>query len=242
MKEFAAILARDFRVVLCDLPGFGLNRELPYTHIVNEQVFYASRLLTKLGIDRCHWVGFGGGGVIGAALHIALPSRLQSLTLASTPLLSQSRLKLHAAATTALLGSSRLGRRLLASRFAQELGYADPQEKAALSQYFQAAFENSHPKTASKLHPLEGGSVRRIFDRLRKAPPPILVLSGEHDGIVLPRDQRTVAEITQAMFVKVPCGHMTLLAEPDICAHAFFRFIRMLDGPHSRPIPLGVAA
>jgi pimeloyl-ACP methyl ester carboxylesterase len=223
---FASILARDFRVVVCDLPAFGLNRDLPYTHSVNEHVYYAHRLLTKLGIDHCHWVGFGGGGVIGAALHSAMPSQLRSLTLASTPMLSQSRLKLHAAVTTSLLGRSRLGRRLLASFFAQELGYASRQEKALLTNYFQQAFERAHPKAISSLRPLDGASVRRAFDRLRANQPPMLILSGKHDGIVLPRDQRTVAEITQSHIAYLDTGHMTLLVEPETCAHAFQRFVQ----------------
>lgn len=227
--DFATILAKNHRVILCDLPGFGSNRELPYTHSINEHVYYAHQLLIKTGIKRCHWVGFAGGGVVGAALHLAMPTRLISLTLASTPMLSQSRIKLNTMAASSLLGGSRLGRRLLSSRVVREMGYANEAEKALLIKYFQQTFERAHPKAVTHLRAIDGVSVRRTFDRLRTHQPPMLILMGKHDGVILPRDQRTVAEITRSEIVYLDCGHMTLTIEPENCANAFLHFVSRLE-------------
>jgi 3-oxoadipate enol-lactonase len=242
VADFALMLARDYRVVVCEPPAVGTNTHLPYSNAINDMVFYAHRVLTHLGIDQCHWVGQSAGGVVGAALHSAAPGRIQSLTLIGTPMLSQGRLKVHLAATTALLAGSKLGRRLLAARIVKDLGYRDEKEKKLISRYFSRLLEQLDPKTIAALRPIDGASVRRVFERLRQNPPPMLVLGGEADPIVLLRDQRTVAEITQARFVKVPSGHMTLLVEPDVCAHAFFRFMQHLQHPSSRPSPLSAAA
>jgi pimeloyl-ACP methyl ester carboxylesterase len=225
-KEFAQTLALDFRVLLCDIPAFGANRALPYTHSIDHHVYFARQLLAALKIDRCHWVGLSGGGVIGAALHNVMPQTLISLTLASTPLLSQSRISIQAMAASTFLGSSRLARRLLTSRIVQEMGYASAAEKAQLIAYFRKAFEQAHPQVISKLHALQGASLRRTFDQMRTHQPRMLLLTGKHDRVVLPRDQRTVAEITQSPIIYLDCGHMTLLVEPEACAHAFMRFTK----------------
>lgn len=236
--DFANILALHHRVVICDPPAMGANQKLPYTRGINELVYFAHRVLTKLGIEHCDWVGHSAGGVVGAALHAAMPGRISTLTLASCPMLSQSRLKMHAAATTGLLSNSRIGRRILVARATQELGYQDESEKQLVTQYLGKVFERTLPKTIAAMRPLDGTVVRRTFDRLRIDHPPMLVLTGIYDGIVLPRDQRTVAEITRSQFVELTCGHMSLLAEPEVCAHAFERFVSQPDAQITRPTQL----
>ena len=225
VRDFARSLARDFRVVVCDPPGVGLNQSLPYTNAINDLVYYAHQVMAKLGISRCHWVGQSGGGVVGAALYGASPERIQTLTLASTPMLSQGRFSLSVAATTLLLSGSRLGRYLLASQGAKEISSTQEPERTIVTTYLRKVFERIDPKTFTKMRPLDGSSVRRTFERLRANPPPMLILCGLNDRVVFPRDQRTVAEITQAQFVQLRCGHMTLLVEPEACAHAFRRFV-----------------
>lgn len=228
--DFARLLARDFRVVICDAPAIASNRNLPYSCSVPNLLYYAQRLLLKLGIERCHWVGQSAGGVVGAALHGLLPEQLLSLTLASAPMLGQGRFRLPITASTALLSRSRLGRAILASRGIKEMGFADRQEKSTVLRYLRDVMERTSPQTIANMRPLDGVSVRLVFDKLRSAPPPMLVLCGRYDQIVLHRDQRTVAEITQSQFVELKCGHLPLMVEPEKCAHAFRRFVQAL--PH----------
>lgn len=228
LKSFAHLLAKDFRVLLCDPPATGINLGLPYTHHVSDLVYFAHRMLASMGIEQCHWVGQSAGGVVGAALHHVCPELIASLTLAATPMLSQGRFKLHIAATTSLLSGSRFGRHILASRGAQEMGCADAREQSLLTGYLQKALEHTSPKTISKMRPLDGAVVRRVFENLCSHPPPLLILCGRHDRIVLPRDQHTVAEITHSQYVELNCGHMPLFIEPDHCALAFRSFVQSL--------------
>ena len=230
LLEFAQLLARDYRVVLFDPPAVGANQHLPYSDDLKRMVYFAQVTLSHLHIAQCHWVGLSAGGVVGAALRVAAPSRILSLTLASTPMLSQGRFKLTATASKNLLSGSRWGRRVLVSRGVAQVGYRSEQEKSLVSKYLRDLFERTPPKTISSMRPLDGAVVRQMFDKLRASPPPILVLCGKHDPVVLPRDQRTVAEITQAQFVELPCGHMNLLTAPEKCAHAFQRFVQARHG------------
>jgi 3-oxoadipate enol-lactonase len=228
MLAFAQLLAKQYRVVLCDPPAVGLNQHLPYTPELPDMVFFARRVLDELGIKQCHWVGQSAGGVVGAALGIALPTRLLSLTLVATPMLSQGRFKLHVAGSTFLLASSRLGRSLLASRAAQDMGFANRREKETVGAYLRAVLERTQPQAIRQMRPLHGPDVRRVFDQLSTTSIPLLVLCGKHDLIVLPRDQRTVAETARAQFESLDTGHMSLLAAPEASAQAFLSFTQTL--------------
>lgn len=242
VADFALMLARKHRVLVFEGPAVGYNAHLPYTNEVNELVYYAHRVITHLGIERLHWVGHSAGGVVGAALACAAPQVFDSLTLISTPLISQGRLKAHLSFAKNLLAGSKLGRRLIVSRLVKDVGFRDESEQQRVSSYFRQLLEEVPTSTISSLHPISGASVRRVFERLRSQTLPMLVIAGEYDPVVLLRDQRTVAELTQARFVQVQSGHMTLLMQPDVCAHAFERFMEYLNHPGSRPAPLSRAA
>jgi pimeloyl-ACP methyl ester carboxylesterase len=226
MLDFAQLLAREHRVVLFDPPAVGANRDLPYSDDIKRMVYFAQAALSHLGIEQCHWVGMSAGGVVGAALRVAEPSRILSLTLAGTPMISQGRFKLTAMASKNLLAGSRWGRHVLVSRGVAQVGFRDDQEKHLIGKYLRRLFERTPPQTIRAMRPLDSGVVRNVFDKLRTDAPHMLVLCGKYDPVVLPRDQRTVAEITQAQFVELRCGHMNLLVEPEKSAHAFLRFVK----------------
>jgi pimeloyl-ACP methyl ester carboxylesterase len=226
LLEFAKILTHHHRVVMFDPPAVGANQHLPYSDDLKRMVYFAQAALSHLGIEQCHWIGLSAGGVVGAALRVAAPSRILSLTLAGTPMITQGRFKLTAAASKNLLVGSRWGRRVLVSRGVAQVGFRDDQEKRFVSTYLRNLFERTPPQTIRSMRPLDSAVVRNIFDKLRASPPPMLILCGMFDPVVLPRDQRTVADITQAQFVELRCGHMNLLIEPEKSAHAFERFVK----------------
>jgi pimeloyl-ACP methyl ester carboxylesterase len=226
LLNFAQQLAIKHRVVMFDPPAVGANQNLPYSDNIKSMVYFAQSALSRLGIEQCHWVGLSAGGVVGAALRIAAPNLILSLTLAGTPMLSQGRFKLTAAASKNLLAGSSWGRRVLVSRSTAQVGHRNDEEKKLVSRYLRHLLERTPPPTIRAMRPLDSAVVRNIFDKLRTCLPPILVLCGKYDPVVLPRDQRTVAEITHAQFVELPCGHMNLLVEPEKSAHAFERFVQ----------------
>lgn len=76
-------LARDFRVVSVDLPGFGFTERptdsVDYTRFAQGEFLLG--VADALGIDRFHLVGHSYGGAVGAALAVRRPERIASLTL-----------------------------------------------------------------------------------------------------------------------------------------------------------------
>lgn len=239
MLDFASVLQHEYRILMIDPPGNGHNRALNYRPAVSDQAFFALQAMDFLGIEQCHWVGHSAGGVVGTVLHLTSPGRVKTLTLGSTPMLRQGRFNLAAAAASPILARSRFGRRILATRAMDELGFRNEEERRLVIRHMSQSLDKASPSVVSAVRPLDGDMVRRMFEQLRAKHPPMLVIAGQHDHVVLARDQQTVAQLTQARFAQLPCGHMTFLVEPENCALAFQRFIQVLTWPDStRPAML----
>jgi len=78
---------KDFHVIRCDLPGHG------YSGSANEAAFTwellidsVKALLEKLAISSLHYIGHGGGGVLGIELARSDKQLINTLTLANTPI------------------------------------------------------------------------------------------------------------------------------------------------------------
>jgi pimeloyl-ACP methyl ester carboxylesterase/membrane protein DedA with SNARE-associated domain len=81
--SLAPQLAKTYRVITPDLPGFGNStREIP-DYSIRAHADYALQLMDKLNVRRAHVLGFSMGG--GVALNLAdlAPDRIASLTMLS---------------------------------------------------------------------------------------------------------------------------------------------------------------
>ncbi len=85
--DFAAeipLLARDRRVLVPDLPGFGASTRDIADYSIAAHASYVLELLDRLGIDRVHVVGFSMGGGVAIELIDRAPERVASITLLSS--------------------------------------------------------------------------------------------------------------------------------------------------------------
>jgi pimeloyl-ACP methyl ester carboxylesterase/membrane protein DedA with SNARE-associated domain len=82
-RQFAPKLAKQYRVIAADLPGFGSSSHRVPDYSNRAHARYVLELLDQLHIERAHFMGFSMGG--GVALHIAdiAPKRVTSLTMLS---------------------------------------------------------------------------------------------------------------------------------------------------------------
>ncbi len=83
MLSLAPALARTYRVIAPDLPGFGTS-----THDVPDYSFrahsrYLRELLDALGVERAHLVAFSMGGGVALSLAELAPERIASITMLS---------------------------------------------------------------------------------------------------------------------------------------------------------------
>ena len=82
-RKFGPELARRYRVIAPDLPGFGSSSHTIPDYSNRAHARYVLELLDQLHIERAHFMGFSMGG--GVALHLAdiAPERVESLTMLS---------------------------------------------------------------------------------------------------------------------------------------------------------------
>jgi membrane protein DedA with SNARE-associated domain/pimeloyl-ACP methyl ester carboxylesterase len=82
-RKLAPKLAKRYRVISPDLPGFGSSSHSVPDYSNRAHAWYVLELLDQLHIQRAHFVGFSMGG--GVALNIAdiAPDRVASLTMLS---------------------------------------------------------------------------------------------------------------------------------------------------------------
>lgn len=88
-REYAAVvplLARRWRVIAMDTPGFGDSEAGTLPASIVAWAAAAHELLDHLRVARAHVVGHHTGGVIAVELAAAHPDRVASLILSSTPL------------------------------------------------------------------------------------------------------------------------------------------------------------
>ncbi len=76
-------LAKSYRVIAPDLPGFGGSTEDIPDYSIRAHAHYVVELMDALGIERAHLLGFSMGG--GVVLNVAdiVPQRVESITMLS---------------------------------------------------------------------------------------------------------------------------------------------------------------
>jgi 3-oxoadipate enol-lactonase len=77
-------LEPHFQVVRYDIRGHGRTEATPGPYTPELLAKDAIALLDALGIDKVHWVGLSMGGMIGQAVVLNHPDRLESLALCDT--------------------------------------------------------------------------------------------------------------------------------------------------------------
>jgi pimeloyl-ACP methyl ester carboxylesterase/membrane protein DedA with SNARE-associated domain len=81
--RLAPILARDARVLVPDLPGFGSSTKTLPDYSFRAHAVYVRQLLDNLGVGRAHVLGYSMGGGIALSLVDLAPERVASLTMLS---------------------------------------------------------------------------------------------------------------------------------------------------------------
>lgn len=82
-RSLAPELAKSYRVLAPDLPGFGSSTQYVPDYSIRAHARYLIEFMDALGIERAHLLGFSMGG--GVVLNIAdiAPDRVQSITMLS---------------------------------------------------------------------------------------------------------------------------------------------------------------
>jgi pimeloyl-ACP methyl ester carboxylesterase len=227
-------LARDWRVIVPELPGHGGSEPLRDGAATLEP--FADAVLGVLEHERAlpaAWVGHSLGGLVGLYAAARRPEAVTALVLAAAPgITSSSRL---AELTLAVLGRLRPGRALgrRSERASQSAvwrriafggwGVADPVglDPAAAKAFLDGPPQNVDTLTAGRA--LVASDPRRLLHGVRC---PCLCLWGANDNWVPVQDGMEYARRLRAPFRAIAdCGHLLIGERPEAVVSAIREFL-----------------
>jgi pimeloyl-ACP methyl ester carboxylesterase len=227
--------ARDHRVLTLDLPGFGAS-PLPEGEDVSipAQADVVAAVMAERGIEEATVVGNSMGGFIAAEMALRHPERLERLVLISAAGISSERLKIEplavgfrmTAGIAAWVGthSHELTRRPRARKFlvGQVVRHPNRLEPPLVAEMVRGS---GTPGFTDALVSLCGYPIEHRLEDVRA---PTLVIWGEKDRIVPPKDApRFEAAIPGARLVRfADTGHMPQVERPEAFNELLRDFLR----------------
>ena len=211
-------LARDFRVIAPDHPGFAGSPVDEKIDRVEDLAYLYSALLDQLGIEQATVIGSSFGGWIAAELAVLDPHRVRKLVLINpiglripdAPVRDQFAMQPHEKVAALFFDPS-----IAAGLFPSEPTIDDIVEMyrndSAFARYAWQPF-CSNPKLAGRLYRITA---------------PTLVLASDHDGLV-PRAHAGLyaSSIANAQLEMVEqAGHAVLLEKPEETVRTIAAFV-----------------
>lgn len=216
MWEPVARQLRSRTLVMFDAPGTGASPPLGRPVRMRGYAALVVRLLDELHLDRVDMLGYSWGGALVQELAHRYPDRVGRVVLAATmPGIGgqpPSPVVMALMATPARYYSTTYLRLVAPYIFGSTPGGAD-------SGHGEARRKN--PPTlrgyAQQLYAIWGWSSRPF---LRRIAAPVLVLSGDRDPLIPPRNGRILERLLpDGRLEVVPGGHLFLLEQPEVgCA------------------------
>jgi pimeloyl-ACP methyl ester carboxylesterase len=230
----ASELARDYRVIAPDLPGYGESEKPPASRFAYDVAAFTSAiadLYAALSLGRATVIGHGLGGAVAltlAARHPELVSELvviDALAAGARPWVYSRLAQLPLAGS--LVFKQLLGRRLFGAYF-RDLFVSDPTRisNQRLDGYYEAF--NSPAARGSALATLRATvDTRSVAAQTSRIQRPALVVWGRGDRL-LPAaiGQRLAREIRGARFELLDTGHAPQEERPAELADVIRRFLR----------------
>jgi pimeloyl-ACP methyl ester carboxylesterase len=236
----AATLARSYRVVAIDLPGFG-ESDKPIGAPYNSGWFarLAFETLDAIGVERAHLVGNSMGGRVAIEAGLMDRDRVGGLVLLS-PALAWLRERRWTSVVRALrpeLGLLQLAPRSVVEGLVRRLipgatdGWAAAGVDEFLRSYLTPRGRAAFYAAARNIYLDEPHGDDGFWTRLRELSPDTLFVWGRHDNLV-PIGFRKHVERTlpRARHVELECGHVPqveLPRETHAAIRAFLRTVRL---------------
>ncbi len=225
--EQLPVFASTRRVIAVDLPGFG-HSPMPHERIsISGYARTIDALLDALEVDAAAVVGNSMGGFVSAELAINFPQRVERLALVSPAGLSTYN---HRGGTRAL-PSLRRAERVIAAYAGWIAAHADTVARRPGLRNATLGFVTAHPsrlpgpiaaeqvRGAGKPGFLQGLQANLNYDfrhRLNEIACPTLIVWGDRDRVITPRDADVYAELIPGSrkVVFEDTGHMAMLERP----------------------------
>ena len=213
-RQIAPLLADGRRLIVPDLPGFGVSQRSVPNYSARAHAAYVSALLEELGIEGVHAMGFSMGGAVALELAELDPARTRSVTLlASIGVVERVLLGDHT------LNHGLHGLQLYAIEVARWL-----------IPHFGALDQGMITREyARNFHDTDQLRLRPILESLQ---PPTLIIHGEADFLVpvaAAREHGRVVPQAELTVLPSPAGHFIPWTEPGRVATLVRSFTDRVD-------------
>jgi pimeloyl-ACP methyl ester carboxylesterase len=231
--ELAPLLARDYRLLIPDLPGHGGSEPLAAVSGMQPYADRVAALMEHEGMSPAPIVGHSLGGLVVLRLALRRPQLVSAVVLAASAGLSVGNVwgrNLLTAFTVirpgrlagryrSLVSRSELLRRLV-------FGFVSVADPASLSESAVEGFlagQVLHTDTGSAWRALLADDPRTELERVAQ---PVLVLWGA-DDLQLPLDDafEYARRLRAPLRIVAGCGHLLIGERPESCADAIRSFL-----------------
>lgn len=232
-------LAKRYRVVIVDAPGFGRSDKYAGDYSLYAVAGKMFKLLDAKGIDKVHLVAHSWGTAVSLTMGLRHPQRIRSMTLISAfayeeqlpPFLTWARAPGIGEFLYAVTWDQRIDDRL-------NYSFYDPDRFV-----YPAAVEEARKlmklpgAMAASLAITRGIRLAPMEDKYRTMKQPVLIIMGEHDRVTRVAHARRLAnDIPLGRLVVIPrCGHVPIVEAPAKVLMALLPFLAQQDAPKLCP-------
>jgi 3-oxoadipate enol-lactonase len=224
-----SLLAEDFRVVLLDNRGVGESDAPEGPYSVAQLAADALAVLDAEGIERANILGVSLGGFIAQEFAVTWPERVNRLVLASTMPGGQRAVPMPAAGLEAFGRFPTLEREAgLRLMVETSLGARGVRERPELVDEIFAYRLERAPTLAAWQAQAYAGATFDAFDRIPSISAPTLILHGDADIVVDPRNADLLVELIPGARVErfADRGHLVLWEDGERLAPIVKEFLR----------------
>ena len=231
-------LARHYRVIAIDLPGFGSSSKPIGRYDSAWFCGHLCRLLDGLGIERCFIAGNSMGGKIAMDMAMLDPERARAIlclcpasAFSNRPMLRLVKLlRPELGVALGFLPRSRV-RQVIRSLFADSDRLEDVWLEAAIDDFFRV-WRNPKARgaffaAARSIYLEEAHGDAGFFTRLELMATPALFIYGERDSVITHHFGRKTQQTLPEAEVHVwpDCGHVPQIEFPDRTADVMLKFL-----------------
>ena len=219
-------LARAYRVVLFDNRGVGRSDVPRGPYRIRSMAKDALAVMDAAGMQSAHVIGASMGGMIAQELALRWPERVQSLLLGCT---SCGGLRSERPEWSGFPGLRRW-RRMSNEERARAMVpmlYSEATPRELIEEDLCVRLRN-YPSSKGVLAQALGIPLWSSYRRLPHLKPPTLVVHGDRDRILPPKNARRLAARIPGAEVKIVkgAGHMLTTDRTDECLAIIFEFLR----------------
>jgi 3-oxoadipate enol-lactonase len=217
------------RVIRVDMPGSARSHRVEGALTIERFVDTLLSVCTRLGVTRAHWIGHSLGTIVCQHLAVAAPKLARSVALFG-PLIAPpepARVAIRARAAKArgegVTGMHEIALGLLGAALSAETRQRLPLAVAFVRESLMRQDADGYARTCDALAEASPAAVERIEA-------PVLLVTGDEDGVAPPQSVRTFAEKLHAakstkVVVLPRCGHWTPIERPEECARELREFL-----------------